>query len=407
MQRSTRADAETTVPGNPRPQSAGETRLTVVSLAAVTWNFRLVGRTRMLTEAWLQDDQPTVFVQIPSLRTGLQRLAARFAAPTSVPVLRPWPTVPACWWSRLGVQHLERAIRRRAAGLRRELDRQIRWEQAVAIVISPVWAPWLDELPFRHVVYDCIDELAVHVPRPELAPLFRDWEERLIRRIDGAVVTAQALGDGLRARRPDLRVALIRNGVDVERFQSLAASTPRPVDVPILGRPVVGFVGALYEWIDWELIRDTARQAPELEFVFVGPRDRRAAGTCLAGLPNVRLLGPRPYDRVPAYLDAFDVCWVPFKQNAVGQAANPVKIYEYLALGKPVVTTPVADTESFGTLVQVARTPGEMAAQLRAAAGAAPTSAPARIEFARRNSWQVRAREYVAFLAALARSPVS
>jgi glycosyltransferase involved in cell wall biosynthesis len=188
----------------------------------------------------------------------------------------------------------------------------------------------------------------------------------------------------------------------VARFQHLAAVTPRPGDVPMSGRPMVGFVGALYEWIDWELIRETARRLPDFDFVLVGPRDRRGPSMQLAGLPNVRLLGARPYALVPAYIDTFDVCWVPFKQDAVGLAANPVKIYEYLALGKPVVTTPVADTDSFGAMVQVARTPGEMAAGLRAAIGGAPAAREGRIAFARQNSWDARAREYVRFIASLA-----
>ena len=86
-----------------------------------------------------------------------------------------------------------------------------------------------------------------------------------------------------------------------------------------------------------------------------------------AGQRNVRVLGPRPYAHVPAYVQAFDVCWVPFDQSQVSRAANPVKIYEYLALGKPVVSTPVADTETFGGLVHVGRSADEIAALLRAA----------------------------------------
>ena len=87
--------------------------------------------------------------------------------------------------------------------------------------------------------------------------------------------------------------------------------------------------------------------------------------------------------------------------DAVGLAANPVKIYEYLSLGKPVITTPVADTESFGDLLSVARTAAEMAEQLQAAVGASGLAAERRIAFARGNSWEVRAREYAEFVAAL------
>jgi len=381
------------------PRSAGLPL--VASLAAVTWDFRLVGRTRMLTEAWVRLGHPTVFVQVPSLRTAVERVLALLRGRETAPVVRPWPGYPARWWHVLGPERLTRTLRRRAVALRRQLDRQVDWQQAVALVVSPVWTPWLAELPFRNVVYDCIDELAVQVPRPELSALYRAWEDELIARAAGAVVTASGLGAGLRARRPDLPLALIRNGVDVERFARLAAQTPRPADVPARGRPVIGFVGALYEWIDWELMRATAVALPDRDFVLVGPVDGRGDVARVADLPNVRLLGPRPYDRVPAYVQAFDVCWVPFKQDAIGQAANPVKIYEYLALGKPVVTTPVADTESFGDLVYVAHDAAEMIAHLRAAQTSAAARAAARIAFAQQNSWDVRAREYLDFLRTL------
>lgn len=389
-------------PGSPNSGSADASPVTLVSLAAVTWDFPLVGRTRMLTEAWLRRGQPTIFVQVPSYRSALERITSPLRPRAAAPVVRPWPTWPSRWWSRLGPPRLARAIRRPARALRRQLEKRLAWERAVALVVTPVWAPWLDDLPFRHVVYDCIDELEVHVRRPELAPLYRAWEDRLVQRANGAVVTAKRLGDALRARRPDLPIALIRNGVDVERFQSLAASTPRPGDVPMSERPVVGFIGALYDWIDWPLIRATAGRLSEFDFVFVGPHGRRGDVASVVSLPNVRLLGPRPYAKVPAYVDTFAVCWVPFRQNEVGTAANPVKIYEYLALGKPVVSTPVADMDTFGEVVDVARTPEEMAQRLRAAVTAPPSSAEARISFARQNTWEVRAQEYLDFIARLA-----
>ncbi len=380
---------------------AGKAPFTIVSLAAVTWGFGLVGRTRMLTEAWLRMGQPTLFVQVPSLRTALERVRSWTAPRSDAPVVRPWPAYPASWWSRLGRPRVERAMRARARALRRELSRRFSWDEAVALVIAPLWTPWLDELPFRHVVYDCIDELAVHVGRPELASWYEAWEEQLLRRASGATVTATRLGEALRARRRDLPIGLVRNGVDVDWFQRAANDSPRPADVPRSGRPVVGFVGAIYEWVDTALIRETAQRLPEFEFVFVGPHHGRSAIATLAALPNVRLLGARPYAQVPAYVQAFDVCWVPFRQNAVAQAANPVKVYEYLALGKPVACTPVADTDSFEGCVAVARGVEEMTARLRDAAAAPGANVASRVNFARRNSWASRARDCARFLAAL------
>ena len=293
---------------------------------------------------------------------------------------------------------MRRAIRRRASGLRRQLDRLVAVSEATAVVISPVWTPWLDSLPFKHIVYDCIDDVAVHVPHARLAPLYEKWEAELVQRAGGVVVTAATLAEALRQRRAGLPIATIRNGVDVERFETGARLSPRPRDVPAGGRPIVGFVGALYEWIDWELIARVVRALPEYDFVFVGPHDGRSSVDVLVGVENATFLGARPYDRVPAYVQAFDVGWVPFDRSRVSRAANPVKIYEYLSLGKPVVSTPVADTDCFDGLVRVGRSADEIAEHLRAALAEGGDRAGERVRFARANSWAARAADYVSFV---------
>ncbi|HAK95370.1 MAG TPA: hypothetical protein DCM87_10290 [Planctomycetes bacterium] len=373
-----------------------------VSLAAVPWRFALAGRTRALTEAWAASGVPAAFVQVPSLRTGIERLiAGACRRGPGVAVLRPWPVCPSRWWARMRPAHLLRLTRNRARELRRRLDACGAWDGAVAIVVSPVWAEWLAALPFRRVIYDCIDDPSVHVPCPRLAGLFAAWEQALIARADGAVVTAETLASSIRARRPDLPIAVIRNGVDPDFFRAHAARSPRPADMPPPSRRIVGFVGALYEWIDWDLIEYAARALPELEFVFVGPDDGRGQARRFASARNVRFLGRRAHDRVPAYVQAFDVCWVPFRGDRVGLAANPVKIYEYLALGKPVVSTPVADVDSFGAHIRVGLTPAEVVEHIRVALEETQAPAEARRSFARAGSWRARAQAYAEFAAAL------
>ena len=331
----------------------------------------------------------------------MQRLTAGFRRPTPAHVVRPWPAWPARFWPFLSSGTIHSAIRRQARRLRRELDHRINWSESIAIVISPIWAPWLDELPFARVIYDCIDDVAVHAPNPKVAPLVRQWEDRLLDKADAVVVTAEPLRDDIRSRRPSLPIALVRNGVDVDAFQTIAQTFPRPADVPSRGRPIIGFVGALYEWIDWALIERAAAEMPECEFVFVGPQRRNETAQRLVRRANVHFLGPRPYAEVPAYMQAFDVCWVPFDQSRVSRAANPVKIYEYLALGKPVVTTPVAGTEPAGDLVRVGTSSEEIIEHLQACLSDSEDLVERRVKFARANSWAVRAAQYVDFVQAI------
>jgi glycosyltransferase involved in cell wall biosynthesis len=216
------------------------------------------------------------------------------------------------------------------------------------------------------------------------------------------VASAQVLADDLRARRAHLPVTTVRNGVEFDRFAA-SASAPRPHDLPPPARPLIGFVGALYDWIDWPLIAATARAMPEAEFVFVGPVDGRSDPREAQALPNVRLLGPRAYRDVPDYMAHFDVCWVPFRHDAIAAAANPVKLYEYLALGKPTVSTPVADLDTFDGLVHEARSREQMVERLRGALHEreAAGAAARRVDFARRNSWDARAAQLAAFVDAL------
>ncbi|TWT43716.1 putative teichuronic acid biosynthesis glycosyltransferase TuaH [Phycisphaerae bacterium RAS1] len=374
--------------------------LTLVSLAAVPWHFPLVGRTRMLTEAWHAHGQPCLFVESPSLRTFAQRLTLRAPSVAGAPVVRTLPVWPLRWCRGPQDWRLTRSAGWSAAALLKALRRRVDLEQAAALVVTPAWTPWLRKLPFRTVIYDCIDELSVHVPAPRLAGAFREWEDELLQRAAGAVVSAERLGADLRERKPGLPIRLIRNGVDAAAFQGRAAAAPRPVDVPT-GRPIIGFVGALYSWIDWELISGVIRRLPECQFVFVGPDDGNDAIAALRARPNVVFLGPRPYELVPAYVKAFDVCWIPFRQDEVALSANPVKAYEYLSLGKPVVSTPIADAESFGDCLAIVKTPDEAADALRAAMHPDAAVAARRVAFASDNTWQARAKAYLEFTRAL------
>lgn len=390
------------MPSTSDPQH-GEPTGALVSLTAVHWDFGLIGRTRMLTEAWHRDGQSALFVEPPhSYRSLIKSFTRKPASPEHV--VRPWPTrYPVRWWTRMDIRRLNKMMRDRAQSLRRRLERKCSLSDSCAVVVSPMWTPWLDAIRFGRVVYDCIDDLSVHAPDSGFLRLYQMWENDLIDRCDAGVVTAEVLRTHIASRRPQLPIETIRNGVDYERFVERAATSPRPTDLPPPGdKPVVGFVGALYEWIDWPLIRAAAQGMSEFQFVFVGPHNQPAEIEQLSKLPNVALLGPKPYDQVPAYVSAFDVCWVPFRSGDIAQAANPVKIYEYLALGKPVVTTPVADTGSFGDTVFVARSDVEaIRAIQRAIESRSADQTVARREFARRNSWQQRSCDYLQFISKL------
>lgn len=196
----------------------------------------------------------------------------------------------------------------------------------------------------RLLVYHCADEYAHVRGFPSTLPRL---EAELCRRADVVIATAETLARSRAEHNP--RTHWIPNGVEVEHFS--APATPAD-DVPNDGRPVVGFVGGLAQWVDMGLLRSLARARPAYHLVLVGPPG--ADLSPLLGLANVHLLGPRPYADVPRYLAAMDVALIPFTRDQVTWNADPIKVYEYLAAGLPVVATDLPALRRLEHVVAVA-----------------------------------------------------
>lgn len=213
-------------------------------------------------------------------------------------------------------------------------------------------------------VYDCVDEHWAFSPgNSDRARVIDFMEMNTLRRADLVIATSSSLRRKISVVNP--RVREIGNGVDTEAF------TPRTASERRSGKfRVAGFVGAMYEWVDLELVSSMARAFPRVSFMMVGPvragsgsRGRRHFGkTCNPakdrGVPgNLCFTGPVPYHCVPGLMRGFDVGLVPFRVNDLTRAADPIKIYEYLACGLPVVSTPIAEAMKFNGLVRIGKTP--------------------------------------------------
>jgi glycosyltransferase involved in cell wall biosynthesis len=190
---------------------------------------------------------------------------------------------------------------------------------------------------------------------------------------------------------------LLPNAVDYELF-STAAQDGRFQDYP---RPVVGFFGALADWMDMELIHAAALRFPSWTFVYIGPHTFSHSEVEVewlrnTNLPNIVVLPQMDPRTLAASLAAFDVCTIPFQDIPVTRSMNPVKLYEYLAAAKPVVSRDLpevrylTDGEAAG-LVELYTTPEEFFAQLEAAlANDTPALQERRRAFAHQNDWDHR-----------------
>ncbi len=226
----------------------------------------------------------------------------------------------------------------RATLARLNMRRPVLW------LVTPADRALIGRLGERLTAYDCMDLHAGFHTGATAARIAAE-ETRLLRSVDVVFASSPQLVDHCRQHNDD--VHLIRNGVDLSNF---AGSFPPLADAP--PPPVIGYMGYIGPWVDIDLLIAVARAYPQATLSLVGPVRTDLKG--LDALPNVRLWGERPYAEMGAFVQSFDVCLIPFAVNALTQAVNPVKLYEYLALGKPVVSTALPELRHYQDVSYVA-----------------------------------------------------
>lgn len=233
-------------------------------------------------------------------------------------------------------------------------------------------------------VYDCMDELSK----------FKGAPPEIVKRERELLACAEVVFTGGRKlleskSRFHGNCHFYGCGVDWEHFgKARQAETVIPEDVSRLPKPVYGFFGVVDERMDYDLVARLADANPDGSVVVVGPAIK-VDPKQFPQRPNLHWLGGRSYDVLPAYCKAFDVCIMPFALNEATEFINPTKALEYMATGRPVVSTPVADVvRNFGSVVKIGRTPEEFLALCRAAYDEPDHVAiSGGLEMARNSSW--------------------
>jgi UDP-galactopyranose mutase len=275
------------------------------------------------------------------------RLEASSGAP-GVTVLR--PVLPA------GLD-----VRQREPEQARLLDQLLRDHEIrdyVCWYYTPLAMRFTAELEPRAVVYDCMDELSAF---EGAASDMRQRERELLARADLVFTGGRSLYEAKRSLHPSVHA--FPSSVDVDHFRRArsVAKGDEPEDQARLPRPRVGYAGVIDERIDLELVEFLARTRPDWQLVFVGPVVKIDPGR-LPRRPNIHYLGQKPYESLPLYLSGWDVAVLPFARNAATRFISPTKTPEYLAAGRPVVSTPIRDVvRPYGELgiVRIAGQPAD------------------------------------------------
>jgi glycosyltransferase involved in cell wall biosynthesis len=286
----------------------------------------------------------------------------------------------------------------RRAGRRIGIRRPVLW------LDHPLEAAQIGRHGERLVVYSCMDNYpAFWLERPLRRRLVATLEQDVLQRADLVLASSGGL---LRRCVSASDIRHVPNACDAKLF-SQARGSAWPKALEGMRRPLLGYVGTVSHWVDLDLLVELAAAYPQAWIVIVGPVenvDIRPYG----GLPNLRFLGPVAYEEVPAFVNAFDVCLIPFKANDLTADVDPVKAYEYLALGKPVVSVGLPELVRYGDLIYTARSKDEASQALAAALeevmdGDYPALVRARQQIAFENTWEAR----VATVAALIRERVA
>ncbi len=245
------------------------------------------------------------------------------------------------------------------------------------------------------VLFHCVDDFAAVPHWWQQQKAMRDREAESCREADVVVCTGRMLVD--ERRQYNANIHFVAEGADVPLFATAAdEATAIPEDIADMPGKIIGYAGVIDFRLDVALLRYLAEREPHWSVALIGPIRGDAPGLAeLRAMPNVRFFGNRPIEQLPAYLKALDVCMIPYVLNDFTHHIFPLKLYEYMAAGKPIAATAMAEMTPYdGEEMRIASSSEDFHAAVRdAVATDSPERRAARRAAAREHSWDHRAGE--------------
>jgi glycosyltransferase involved in cell wall biosynthesis len=258
-------------------------------------------------------------------------------------------------------------------------------------IILYVWRPWyglaLDLIDYDLSCYHIDDEYTFSIVEKPIA----NREARLISRVDQVFIHSPALLE--KKGRLNPRTAFVPNGVD---YQAYASPQSEPVDLKPIPHPRIGYVGVIKHDLDLPLLIAIAERHRQWSFVFVGPQRNPGKHAALIRqlslMPNVYFLGGKPVQALPAYVQHLDVCMLCYEVSDYTKFIYPLKMHEYLASGRPVVSAPIRSVQEFAHVIKIAHTVEDWSqalADMLVPAASSSEQAEVRRKIARQHDWDV------------------
>jgi glycosyltransferase involved in cell wall biosynthesis len=304
-------------------EKSSHTNVDLVCFSHLRWDFVFQRPQHLMTR--FAQRQRVFFVEEPQFRPGSAELRVELRSPAISVVT---PLLPAD-------EPATNAPILRALLVDFFRDNQIK--SPIAWYYSPMFLEWTSNLAASIVVYDCMDELSAF---KNAHPRMKTREEELLALADVVFTGGHSLYEAKKAQHSNMYP--FPSSIDVAHFAQARRIQQEPADQASIPSPKIGFCGVIDERLDLELLEGVARARPDWNLVLIGPVVK-IDHSSLPCLPNIHYLGAKNYTDLPAYLSGWTVAILPFALNESTRFISPTKTPEYLAAGRPVVSTPIED----------------------------------------------------------------
>ncbi len=265
------------------------------------------------------------------------------------------------------------------------------WKNYITWVNNQSYCHLLPATNSTQLIYDITDDWTHSSVPPHILAQVKADDEWMLSNADEVIVCSEDLYKNKRERCKSIH--LIRNGVKLDPYLPEAlASYQVPAEMKLSGS-IAGYIGTLHEdRLDVELVAQVAAKLPDVQLVFIGPNSLSAENTRrLEDLTNVHLLGSKPYEQLPSYMKAFDICITPHVVSSFTESLDPIKMYEYMATGKPIVSTACAGFRDLRDLILIAEGPDQFShCVVEAIKENSQERVDARVRWASEQTWDKR-----------------